>query len=64
MAGSLPIGGSTGACHESTAAIQVAAEWLASTPQAERPKPIVPHLQKTFGLSAVEAVMAIREARS
>jgi hypothetical protein len=63
MAGSLPIGGSTGHCHETTAAISVAAEWLASTPQSDRPHPIVPHLQKTFGLSALEAIEAIREAR-
>jgi hypothetical protein len=59
----LPIGGTTGLSHEHSAAIETAAEWLATVPQAERPHPIVPHLQKTFGLSALEAIEAIREAR-
>ena len=60
----VPFGGTTGACHESTAAITVAAEWLASTPAHQRPRPLIPHLQRAFGLSAVEAVQAIREANS
>jgi hypothetical protein len=60
----IPVGGTTGLSHEHSAAIDAAAEWLASTPQADRPKPIVPHLQRTFGLTAKEACEAIREARS
>lgn len=62
MAGSLPIGGTTGLSHEHSAAITLAAEWLATVPQSERPKPIVPALRERFGLSAVEACQAIREA--
>ncbi|MEZ5782368.1 MAG: hypothetical protein R3D70_12220 [Rhizobiaceae bacterium] len=58
----VPVGGTTGLSHEHSAAIETAAEWLASTPQSDRPKPIVPHLQKAFGLTALEAIEAIREA--
>jgi hypothetical protein len=42
--------------------IQQAAAWLASTPESDRPHPIIPALRERFGLSAVEAVEAIREA--
>jgi hypothetical protein len=64
MSATIPVGGTTGLSHEHSAAIETAAEWLASTPQAERPRPIVPHLQRTFGLSAIEAVQAIRESNT
>lgn len=45
-----------------TEAIQQAAQWLATTPQHQRPAHLIPHLRKEFGLSASEAVAAIREA--
>ena len=59
---SLPIGGTTGCCHESNAAVDEAAAWLASTPVELRPHPLVPALRARFGLTAIEAVTAIREA--
>lgn len=42
--------------------IKQAAQWLATTPQRQRPQPIIPHLQKTYGLSAAQAIEAIRKA--
>lgn len=39
-----------------------AARWLATTPEHQRPHPIIPHITKSFGLSYTEAVDAIREA--
>lgn len=59
----LPVGGTTGACHESSEAIGAAAQWLASLPEAQVPKPAVPALRRRFGLSAREACWAISEAR-
>ncbi|WAP69301.1 hypothetical protein OH818_03100 [Jiella pelagia] len=52
--------GPTGLDHESSAAVDEAARWLAfeKTP----PHPIVPALRRRFGLSPVEACTAIREA--
>jgi len=46
-----------------TAAVKKAARWLAETPDDKRPHPLVPHLQSEFGLSAADAVAAIRESR-
>lgn len=61
---SIPIGGSTGHCHESTAAIDMALQWLIETPSAKRPdRPLVPVLREIFGLTAVQACEAIREYR-
>lgn len=57
----LPIGGTTGLSHEHTGTIEEAAAWLASQPMW--PSPIVPALNAIFGLSAVDACAAIREAR-
>ncbi|MCG7508526.1 hypothetical protein [Mesorhizobium retamae] len=45
------------------AAIQKAAEWLANTPQRQRPPHLLAHLQHEFGLTAAQAVEAIREGR-
>jgi hypothetical protein len=45
-----------------SAPVKGAAKWLATTPDAKRPHPIVPYLRKTFALSPVEACEAIREA--
>lgn len=42
--------------------IQKAASWLATTPDQQKPHPILPHLIAEFGLTTAEAVAAIREA--
>ncbi|UYT56495.1 hypothetical protein OHI65_21330 [Brucella sp. MAB-22] len=39
-----------------------AAIWLATTPNAAKPRPVIPYLREQFGLSAVEAVRAITES--
>lgn len=56
----IPIGGTTGLDHESSAAVDEAARWLAF--ERSPPRPIVPGLQKRFGLTPAEACQAIREA--
>lgn len=43
-------------------AVLEAARWLATTPDNKRPHPIIPHLTKTYGVTAKEAADAIREA--
>ncbi len=43
-----------------TEAVQKAALWLAT--EKNPPHPIVPELRERFGLSAAEAVAAIRES--
>jgi hypothetical protein len=58
----LPIGGTTGLCHETSAAIDEAATWLAHTPRRQRDRPAVPLLRERFGLSAPEACQAISAA--
>lgn len=58
----LPVGGTTGLCHESTSAIDQAARFLAITPPCDRPRPLVPGLRAMFGLNAVETCQAIRES--
>lgn len=58
----LPIGGTTGLSHEHSAQVEEAGRWLASMAAEHRPRPIVPELQKRFGLTAKEACAAIREA--
>lgn len=60
--GDEPIGGSTGIDHESTASISEAALWFASIPPHQRPRPIVDMIRRRFGLTALEACMAIKEA--
>src|SRR5690606_27148316 len=57
----IAVGGSTGLDHESTAVIDEAARWLATTPRSQR-GPAVGELRRRFGLSAVETCAAIREA--
>ncbi len=64
MSASLPVGGSTGFSHEHSESVTVAAEWLRLIPSLERPRPIVPALRELFGLTALEAVQAIREANA
>lgn len=39
-----------------------AVRWLVSIPTLRRPRPIVPHLKAEFGLSAAEAIEALRES--
>ncbi len=59
-----PVGGTTGLCHETTAAIDDAARWLAEHRQELRAqlRPIVPALREQFGLSPNEALLAAAEA--
>lgn len=53
----------TGQDHETTAAVSEAAHWYASLPTHERVKRgAVPMIRERFGLSASEAIEAIREA--
>lgn len=57
----LPIGGTTGLCHQSSEAIGEAATWYREhRDTCERP--IVPALKRRFGLTSAEAVFAMREA--
>lgn len=58
----LPAGGSTGADHVGDDRVGIAATWLATTPRERRPRPILPHVQRTFGLSPAQACQAIEEA--
>ena len=54
----------TGLDHETTAAVDQVAQWLASlSPDERRRRPAVPMLKERFGLSAVEACQAIRDAQ-
>lgn len=42
--------------------VKRAALWLATTPNAAKPRPVMPYLREHFGLSAVEAVRANTES--
>ncbi len=42
--------------------ITEAVRWLVATGTEQRPRPIIPHLRKTFALTAKQAVEAIRQA--
>ncbi|WP_192800274.1 hypothetical protein [Brucella anthropi] len=42
--------------------VKQAAIWLATTPDAKKPRPIIPFIKSKFGLSAVEAIRAIEES--
>lgn len=48
--------------HEHSARVDQAVEWLRSTPPQSRPRPLLPSLRSMFGLTASEAISAIREA--
>lgn len=50
--------------HEHSAAVDLAARFLAATPPGERPKPLIPGLKAMFGLSSIEAVEAIRQSHT
>lgn len=43
--------------------VRKAAIWLASTPDMSKPRPVIPHLRKTYGLTAQQAIEAITESR-
>lgn len=58
----LPVGGTTGLSHQSSVSIEQAAAWYRDHRYtAERP--LIPALRRRFGLTAHEAVMALREAK-
>lgn len=59
--GGLAVGGSTGLCHQSTVAIEQAAAWYREN-RATAERPLIPALRRRFGLTAHEAIMALREA--
>lgn len=59
----IPVGGTTGLCHQSSAAISEAARWLAANRDTCE-RPIIPALRRRFGLAVHEAVCAVREALS
>ncbi|KQT60376.1 MULTISPECIES: hypothetical protein [unclassified Aureimonas] len=48
--------------HEHSAKIDEAARYVAMTPRLRQPRPIVPYLTRTFGLTPVEACAALHEA--
>lgn len=49
--------------HEHSAAIDQAAQWLATTPPRQRPAPLVPAMREMSGLSAIEVCASIRESQ-
>lgn len=51
----------TGLDHVQNSAVELAAEWLSQT--SERPRPLVPDLQRRFHLTALEACEAIALSR-
>ncbi|KQT96969.1 hypothetical protein ASG68_08405 [Rhizobium sp. Leaf453] len=51
----------TGADHEHSDSVVVAAQWLAD--QCAPPRPIVPALRQRFGLAPLQACEAIARAR-
>lgn len=59
---SIPVGGSTGLCHEASAAVDECARYLAAVPPGERPTPLVPAMREMFGISAIEVCAAIRQS--
>ena len=61
--GEAPVGGSTGLCHQSTEAISEATAWYRANRDLCDKPPIV-SLKSRFGLTAQEAIYAIREANT
>jgi hypothetical protein len=60
----LPVGGTTGHCHESSEAITIAARWIAENRQrliAEH-RALVPAVREAFGLGVMDAVRACAES--
>ena len=62
MTPDLPVGGSTGLCHEHTAAIDECAAYLVAVPPEERPRPLLPAMREMFGLTSSEVCAAIRQS--
>ncbi|RWD32586.1 MAG: hypothetical protein EOS34_20920 [Mesorhizobium sp.] len=58
----IPIGGTTGLCHQSNAAIEIAAAWYGAN-LATCQHPIIPALRRRFGLTALQAISVLREVR-
>lgn len=52
----------SGIDHEHSEIIGQAATWLATTPKQTRPRSAIVEIKQRFGLSAIEAIQAIREA--
>jgi hypothetical protein len=52
----------TGCDHETSSAIDVAAEWLSQNPRDRIGRPIIPELRERFGLSVADACEVCREA--
>ncbi|MER9912222.1 hypothetical protein NKJ71_16485 [Mesorhizobium sp. M0050] len=52
----------SGAAGKSDSTVDLAANWL-GTGSVDRTKAILPQLQDKFGLTALQAVQAIRESR-
>ncbi|TKB12803.1 MAG: hypothetical protein E5V75_23995 [Mesorhizobium sp.] len=61
-AADLPGRGLTGLDHETSEAVACAGEWLSTTSRERIGRPIIPVLRERFGLSAPEAIEAVREA--
>lgn len=57
----LPVCGSPGLCHQSSAAIEIAAAWY-RTHSAECEHPIIPALRRRFGLTPLQAIAVLRDA--
>ncbi|MCQ9144573.1 MULTISPECIES: hypothetical protein [Brucella/Ochrobactrum group] len=47
---------------QSNSRVTEAARWLATTPERDRPHPIIPALRRQFGLTVVEATLAAAES--
>lgn len=52
----------SGLCHASVDGIDAAAHFLVETPLEQRVRPTVPLLRDRFGLTALQAIEAIRAA--
>ncbi|RWN40264.1 MAG: hypothetical protein EOR96_17380 [Mesorhizobium sp.] len=57
----MPVGGTTGLCHQSTAAIDIAAAWYRAN-AATCEHPVIPALRSRFGLTPLQAIAVLREA--
>lgn len=62
-AADLPVGGSTGLDHIDAGRIELAMQFIISTPLTALPNPLDESLMRMFGLTACEAAEAISEAR-
>lgn len=48
--------------EQSNPRVTEAAKWLATTPERDRPHPIIPTLRQRFGLTMLEATEAAAES--